>query len=166
MSQMLAPILQEFEQEKAVTRKVLERVPEDKLTWKPHPRSMSLGQLALHTASVPRDVTGMALQDTFEVGGMTFPEAISVQEILDALEEGTQAMQRLGELSDEALLATWRIIKDGQEIMAIPRIGLVRSILLNHWIHHRGQLSVYLRLLEVPVPAIYGVSADENPLGI
>ncbi|MFQ5847296.1 MAG: DinB family protein [Candidatus Methylomirabilales bacterium] len=160
------PILMELEQEAATTRRVLDRVPNDKLTWKPHAKSMSLGQLALHVATTPGQVAGLVSHSEQEVPDLSeFPTATSAAELLPALEQSVaQATTVLNDLDDETAMSTWKLTKNGKTLLAVPRIGVVRSLMLNHWYHHRGQLSVYLRLLNVPVPTIYGPSADENPL--
>ncbi len=165
MPRIVDSILMEFEQEAATTKRVLERVPGDKLGWKPHTKSMSLGQLALHVANTPGDVSGLAALDEVEVPDFgEAPTVSSSEELMDAFEKSLSvAREMLNGLDDEKAMATWRATKGGKELMAVPRIGVVRSILLNHWYHHRGQLSVYLRLLDIPVPSIYGPSADENP---
>lgn len=154
----------ELEQESAATRRVMERLPEDKLSWKPHPKSMSLGQLALHTARIPGNIANMLSADITEgpKGGQA--EATSRAEILDALtaslKEGTA---RLKGWDDSHMMATWTFSMAGKTIMSAPRVGMVRMIMFNHLYHHRGQLQVYLRLLDVPVPSVYGPTADENP---
>jgi uncharacterized damage-inducible protein DinB len=168
MITMLEPMSGEIEQEAAITKRVLERVPPDKLGWKPHPKSMSLGQLAMHIATIPGGISRLAAVDEFEFDPANFdpPTPTNAAEILAALDASVQAAQEyLRGVSEPSAMATWRLMANGKEVMAMPRAGLLRSIMLNHWYHHRGQLSVYLRLLEVPVPAIYGRSADENPFG-
>jgi uncharacterized damage-inducible protein DinB len=168
MIKMMEPMNGEIAQEAATTRRVLERVPSDKLAWKPHPKSMSLGQLAMHVATIPGGIAKLAQVDEFELNPANFdpPEAKSKDEILAALDGSVQAAQDyLRGVSESDAAGTWRLVSQGKELMAMPRVGLLRSIMLNHWYHHRGQLSVYLRLLEVPVPVIYGRSADENPFG-
>jgi uncharacterized damage-inducible protein DinB len=156
--------LQEIEQEAQTTKRVLDRVPADKLAWKPHPKSFSLGQLALHIASVPASVTAAATQDTFEAPGFSQPEPRNRQEIFDTFGASLQsARYSLKKMDDFRLTSTWTLTRNGKTLMAIPRVAFLRSILMNHLYHHRGQLSVYLRILEVPVPSIYGPSADENP---
>ena len=159
--------LQEFEQESATTRKVLERVPEDRLTWKPHAKSMSLGTLALHIASGPGMLSDWALQDIVEMPSDmgAAPEAASTAAVLSAHDEGViKTKAALSKLGDAGLMADWKMTtKDGTTIFGMPKVALIRSVILNHMYHHRGQLSVYLRLLDVPVPSIYGPSADENP---
>src|SRR5216683_7003895 len=159
-------ILMEIEQESKVTQRVLDRVPGDRLTWKPHPRSSSLGQLAMHIAVAQGRLATIVLKDTHDIGaGPTPPpQPGSQKEILDAFSESTATTKEsLKKLNDSQLMATWTLTKDGRVLISAPRIGFIRSILMNHIYHHRGQLSVYLRLLDVPVPSIYGPSADENP---
>ena len=161
---MIAGLLQELEQEAQTTRRVLERVPGEHLAWKPHAKSMSLGQLALHVATVPGSVAEIAVQSLVPAPEFKQPSATSAGELLPALDESVAKAKRLlGGMDDSALAATWRLMQGDREVMAIPRAALLRSIMLNHWYHHRGQLSVYLRQLGVPVPSIYGPSADENP---
>ncbi|MBI4266194.1 MAG: DinB family protein [Acidobacteria bacterium] len=161
-------ILMELDQEAATTKRVLERVPGDRLTWKPHGKSMSLGQLALHVATTPGDVAGMLLSDEFEMTPEEFtslpPQPETLADIVRAHDEGrAKAKQILSGLDDAAATAMWTLKVGGAVAFSAPKIGIVRSIVLNHWYHHRGQLSVYLRLLDVPVPSIYGPSADESP---
>jgi len=162
---MTAAFLQEFDNEAKTTRRVLERVPGDKLSWKPHPKSMSLGQLSIHIAGVPSTICGWASQDeTVFAGPPAMPEATSLQEILAVHDRGVQTVKdSLTKIGDEGLKGMWKGTAGGATLMTMPKAALVRAIVLNHWIHHRGQLSVYLRLLDVPLPSIYGPSADENP---
>ena len=158
-------LIMELEREAKTTRRVLERVPTDKLTWKPHVKSMSLGRLAQHVATIPGAISGMAKSDSYDVANFSEPpELESTAAILAAFEDNiAQAKANLSATDDAAMMKDWSCIMAGRPIMTVPRIGLYRSILLNHLYHHRGQLSVYLRLLDVPVPSIYGPSADENP---
>ncbi|HYM75533.1 MAG TPA: DinB family protein [Candidatus Dormibacteraeota bacterium] len=161
------PMLSELHEEAAITRRALDRVPEDKLTWKPHPKSMTLGQLASHVASIPGGIARMVQQESFDVAQRNFvpPQPNTLQEILVALEQSVRdAEQCLQEMSDDRANGPWRLMRNGKEIFTMPRVAVVRTIMLNHWYHHRGQLSVYLRLLDIPVPVIYGRSADEDPL--
>ena len=156
-------LLGELEQEAKTTARVLERIPEAHLAWKPHPKSYSLGQLALHVASVPGNVAALAAQDTPESPGFAQREASSTSELLPVLHASVaSARELLGGFDDTAMTATWRLMAGGQERMAMPRVAFVRAIMLNHWYHHRGQLLVYLRLLDVPVPSVYGPTADEK----
>jgi uncharacterized damage-inducible protein DinB len=159
-------LIAEMDQEAEATRRMLERVPGDRLDWKPHQKSMSLGQLALHVAGTPGSVAGLLLEDT--IPPLEFEESptpSSKEEVLEALDESLgRARDILSGLDDEAMMGMFRIMDGDREVIAMPKAGLARAILLNHWYHHRGQLSVYLRLLDVPVPATYGASADENLL--
>jgi uncharacterized damage-inducible protein DinB len=157
-------ILMEIDQEAQTTKRVLDRIPEDKLTWKPHPKAFSLGQLALHIASLPGSVAAAAVPDSMEAPTFSQPEAKSRQEVLDTFSKSLEsAKDALKKMDDARLMSMWSLTKNGKVVMSIPRIGFIRSILMNHNYHHRGQLSVYLRILNVPVPSIYGPSADENP---
>ena len=157
-------ILMEMEQEGKTTQRVLERIPEDKLSWKPHAKSYSLGQLGLHIARGQGFLADAVSQDTFEIGNMSQPEPQSKKEILDVFAQSTaHAKQTLAKLDDSRMMANWTATRGGKVLMSTPRIGFIRAVVLNHFYHHRGQLSVYLRLLDVPVPSIYGPSADVNP---
>jgi uncharacterized damage-inducible protein DinB len=163
---MLDSLINELRQEAATTKRVLERIPEEKLSWKPHEKSLSLGQLSLHVASIPGNVTRLAQLEVFDASDANFipPQPESVQQILSAFHESLDSAESyLSGLDDKTATDTWRLTSKGKEVFSIPRIGMLRTIMLNHWYHHRGQLAVYLRLLEVPVPVIYGRSADENP---
>lgn len=161
---IIGGLLQELEQEARTTRRVLERVPGEQLAWKPHAKSMSLGQLALHVATVPGTVAEISVQSPYPAPEFTQPSAADAAELLPALDASVaRARELLGGMDDEAMAATWRLVNGNREVMAIPRGALLRTIMLNHWYHHRGQLSVYLRQLGVPLPSIYGPSADENP---
>ena len=158
-------MLQELEQEAQTTRRVLERVPDDQLAWRPHEKARTLGELALHVAMVPGAVAELvATQSTAQAPQFTDPRPKSAAELIPVLDESiAKAKKVLGGMDDAALMATWRMMKGERELFAVPRVALLRSIMLNHWYHHRGQLTVYLRELDVPVPSIYGPSADENP---
>jgi uncharacterized damage-inducible protein DinB len=162
------PMLNEFRQEVATTKRVIERVPKQQLSWKPHAKSMTLGQLASHIASVPGNVARILQQDSFDVsqGNFVPPQPRSMQEVLTAFEQSvSDAEQCLQSMTDDRASANWRLLRGERELMSLPRVGFARSIMMNHWYHHRGQLSVYLRLLDVRLPVIYGPSADENPFG-
>jgi uncharacterized damage-inducible protein DinB len=157
-------LIQELETEAQTTKRVLERVPGDRLNWKPHAKSMSLGQLALHIATVPGGVSGMVRQSPFPVPQFEQPGAASSAELIPALDQSVaQAKENLRAIGDAGLSKMWTLVEGDREIMSMPVAAVLRSIMLNHWYHHRGQLSVYLRELNVPVPSIYGPSADENP---
>ena len=163
---MLDSLINELRQEAVTTKRVLERIPEEKLSWKPHETSMSLGQLSLHVASIPGNVTRLAQLDAFDASEANFvpPQPESVEQILSAFDESLNSAESyLSGLDNKAATDPWRLTSKGEEVFSMPRISMLRTIMLNHWYHHRGQLAVYLRLLEVPVPVIYGRSADENP---
>ena len=166
MWQSLSPMLQEFHRESATTRRVLDRVPADKLAWTPHPKSMTLGKLASHIAGVPGGISRIAQNDSHEIDPAAFSpqQPKDKKEILEAFEASVKtAEQYIEGLTESNATAMWRLTAKGHEILSVPRVELIRNIMLNHWYHHRGQLSVYLRLLDVPVPSIYGPSADESP---
>jgi len=157
-------MLQELEQEAHTTRRVLERVPDKHLAWRPHEKARTLGQLALHVASVPGGVAEIAVQSRPQAPQFLDPSPTSASELIPALDRSiAKARTVLGGMDDATLTATWRLMNGDRELMAIPRVAFLRSVMLNHWYHHRGQLSVYLRELGVPIPSIYGPSADENP---
>ena len=156
----------EIRQEGQATRRVLERVPEDRLGWRPHPKSMSLGQLAQHVAELPGAISHLAGRESFDASSADFTprQAESAGALLashDASMETASAF--LSDLSEERAMAPWRMTRGEHEIFTLPRVGLMRMLACNHLYHHRGQLTVYLRLLDVPVPSVYGPSADENP---
>ncbi|MGA2020960.1 MAG: DinB family protein [Candidatus Sulfotelmatobacter sp.] len=163
---MVDPILTELESEAPITRRVLERVPEDKLAWRPHPKSMSLGRLAMHVAEINSAIAEMTLADSHDFGNNAGPrrEGTSRAEILEVFDKGfLRAKEIVANTNDARAMGEWTVLMNGNKIMSIPRIGVMRTIMMNHLYHHRGQLSVYLRLLDVPVPSIYGPSADDNP---
>ncbi|HEU4690479.1 MAG TPA: DinB family protein [Vicinamibacterales bacterium] len=158
-------LLQEMEQEAVATRRLLERVPNAKLTWKPHPKSRTLGELALHVAMTPGAVAEFVKNSPVQAPDFADPSPGSASELVPAMDESIATARRVLEKMDDATLhETWRMMRGDKEVLALPRIAMLRSIMLNHWYHHRGQLSVYLRELDVPIPSIYGPTADENPL--
>ena len=159
-------LLDEFNRELATTRDFLERIPESQLNWRPHEKSMTAGQLALHMANVPAGVTRLSLADesTAPDFNATRQEAKSIREILDTLDQSAAFVrQTLLTIDDERMLGTVKIVQGGRTLVSLPRAVFLRSILLNHWYHHRGQLGVYLRLMGVRVPSCYGPSGDEPP---
>jgi uncharacterized damage-inducible protein DinB len=162
---MIDGLLAELDQEAATTRRVLERVPAAHLSWRPHPKSWSLGQLALHVATLPGNVAAIAAMDVLTAPPtFTQSEAATTEALGCALAESiATARQLLDGFDDAQMMAIWRMQHNGKDVMAMPRIAFVRAIMLNHWYHHRGQLLVYLRLLNQSVPSVYGPTADENP---
>ena len=157
-------LAEELDRESANTRRTLARVPADRMDWRPHPRSLSRGQLAMHVASLPGALSEIALQSQFQTGTpIPRPSASGPEELLRTLESSvSKARTTILGMGDAGLREPWRMMNGEAEVMSIPRAVFIRSIVLNHWYHHRGQLMVYLRLLEVPVPAVYGDSADEK----
>jgi len=166
MSEMLLP---EFDNETANTRKTLERIPEDKLDWRPHEKSMTMIGLASHIANLVSWMVLTINEDSFDVAPpgeepRKFPPANSRDEVLDIFDKNVAAARAaIGGASDEQLLRPWSLLSGGKTLFTLPRIAAVRSFVMNHGIHHRAQLGVYLRLNDVPVPSIYGPSADESP---
>jgi uncharacterized damage-inducible protein DinB len=155
----------EFEEQVPVTRKFLERLPVDKLTWKPHEKSMSAGQLAFHIATVPGSVVQFVKQNPAQVPEFKgFPQPSNLQEILNAFQESVSTVKStLLQFNDDAMDETWHLAQGDTTLLTQPRAQFLRDIMLNHWYQHRGQFSVYLRLLNVAVPSSWGPSADEQP---
>ena len=162
---MVDGFIAEMEQEAVATQRVLERIPQAHLSWRPHPKSFSLGQLALHVATIPALVSELAAMDVIpEPPAFVQTEAATAAELVPALKGSlAKAKQTLGGFDDATMGAMWRLQSGGKDILAMPRAAVVRAIMLNHWYHHRGQLLVYLRLLNQSVPSVYGPTADENP---
>lgn len=160
-------LLPEFDQEMANTRKVLERCPEDKFGWKPHPKSFAMGSLATHIVNMVGWTTDTIQKDSFDIappGAPPYKEEpyTSTKDLLAQFDKNAaSARAALAGASDEAMLFNWSLLNGGQPIFTMPRIACIRGLIMNHTIHHRAQLTVYLRLNDVPVPAIYGPSADE-----
>lgn len=155
--------IEEFRSEGSQTRTVLERVPADKLTWKPHEKSMSLGQLAMHIAAIPAGISDLLGESAKEIPNVPLPEPSSREEILAALDSSLAlAEERLIAWGAEGLSEGWTLQHEGTTVLETSRIEMIRDLMLNHSIHHRGQLTVYLRMLEVSLPALYGPSADEG----
>jgi uncharacterized damage-inducible protein DinB len=161
-------LLPEFDQEMANTRKTLERCPEEKFGWKPHPKSFSMAALATHIANMTGWAVDVVEKDAFDIAPPGAPpykeEPAASREELVALFDKNAAAARaaLAGASDEHLAKTWSLLAGGETLLSMPRIACIRSFVMNHTIHHRAQLTVYLRLNDVPVPAIYGPSADEQ----
>jgi uncharacterized damage-inducible protein DinB len=161
---LIDPILEEVTREAATTRRVLERVPSDQLGWRPHPKSKSAGELAWHIASIPRRIAKIVQEDDVDITTVTAPP---MPETTAGLVEGfdrqtAEAKELLARLDDAALSRVTTMRRGDLAIFSGPKLALLRTIMLSHSYHHRGQLSVYLRLLNVPVPSIYGPTADES----
>ncbi len=163
LSELLLP---EFDREMASTRKVLERVPEDKLAWKPHPKSFSMAGLATHLASITGWGVVTLTADSFDLSGPDAKPpapAASRQELLEMLDRGVASLRPvLAAVEDADLFKPWSLLMGGKAIFTLPRIVVYRTHILNHTVHHRAQLGVYLRLNDVPVPMTYGPTADES----
>jgi uncharacterized damage-inducible protein DinB len=158
-------ILPEFDQEMANTRKVLERIPDDKLDWQPHPKSHTIGWNANHVAEIPNwlvMVLNTPSLDIAPVGGQTFtsPKLTSGKEILEIYDRNVAAARKaITEAKDVS--SPWSLLQAGNPIFTMPRAAVIRSMVLNHLMHHRAHLLVYLRLNDIPVPGMYGPSGDE-----
>lgn len=158
-------LLPEFDREMAITRRTLERIPDDKLDWKPHDKSMSLGGLSGHLANLPGWAVEILWNDSFDLASPVDQQrdVSSRHAILEAFDANVSAVRAvLAEVSDENLAKPWSLLKAGAPIFTLPRAVVFRTMVMNHSIHHRAQLGVYLRLNDVPVPATYGPSADES----
>jgi uncharacterized damage-inducible protein DinB len=158
-------LLPEFDHEMGVTRRLLERVPDGRFEWKPHAKSMSLGSLATHIAQLPYWGRVIFEQDSFDIGAddARTPMVANRAELLARFDSHVaETRQGIAGKSDAEMMAPWTFRKLGRVVFTMPRVAAARSFLLNHSIHHRGQLSVYLRLNDVPVPPIYGPTADEG----
>jgi len=163
---MAQDLMGEFEEQAPLTRKFLERLPEEKLGWKPHQKSLTAGQLALHLAQVPGSVARLVRLNPAQFPGVGGPTAQPARkgEILEAHDEGMAAVRlELLSHSDSAMQELWQLQVNGQALLTMPRGKFIRDIMLNHWYQHRGQFSVYLRMLDVAVPSTWGPSADEAP---
>ncbi|MGC1617747.1 MAG: DinB family protein, partial [Candidatus Acidiferrum sp.] len=161
-------MLPEFDEEMKNTRKVLDRVPDDKWGWKPHEKSGTMGWLAGHVGTVPEWIT-MTINtkelDYAPVNGPSYepPKITNRKELLAAFDKGSaEARAALAGVSDEEIVKGWKLLAGGQEIFTLPRVACIRGMCMNHMIHHRAQLTVYFRLVGVPVPGLYGPSADES----
>lgn len=157
-------LLRELEQEAHTTRRVLERVPNDQLSWRPHEKARTLGELSWHVATVPGNIAELAVKSTAQVQNAPESTPAHASELLPALDQSvSKAKRALHGMDDATLNEPWRLLHGEREILVMPRGAFLRTVMLNHWYHHRGQLSTYLRALGQPVPSIYGPSADENP---
>lgn len=162
-----AAFVTELREEAGATRRLLERVPEEKLSWRPHPKSSSLGELAMHIALLPMGIVELVKGRESEVPNVPRTEAHSRAELLESFDQSiATAVAKIDGWGDAGLAEPWRLTRGGRTLIELPRGGMIRTILLNHWYHHRGQLTVYLRLLDVPLPSIYGPTADDPVMPI
>jgi uncharacterized damage-inducible protein DinB len=157
-------LLAEYDHEIATTKKLLDRVPGDKLAWRPHPKSMTLGGLAQHLANIPNWGASICNETVFDLASapIHLDEPRSHAAIMALFDDSTGRARKALDKSDGELAAMWTLKRNGQEMFTMPRTSVFRTFVLSHLIHHRGQLSVYLRLNDVPLPSIYGPSADEG----
>lgn len=157
-------LLPEFDHEMANTRKVLERLPEDKFDWRPHQKSFTMGALATHVATLPFWATMTIERDSIDLSEpMENTEARTRAELLDRFDRNTaSARAAVAGAGNDRLLAPWSLVSGGTPLFTMPRVAVLRSFVMNHMIHHRAQLGVYLRLNDIAVPALYGPSADEQ----
>lgn len=169
MSKLLSELLlPEYDQEMATTRRFLERIPEENLTWKPHDKSMTLGRLASHLAEIPAWMERIVGQDELDIAPPGAPPREykvfpSRAEALDVLDRNVAAGRTaINDADDEKLRKNWSLLAGGNVVFTLPRFAVLRNMVLNHAVHHRAQLGVYFRLNEVPVPSTYGPSADES----
>ncbi|HTV16127.1 MAG TPA: DinB family protein [Acidobacteriaceae bacterium] len=164
---LLDLIPMEFEEEMASTRKMLERVPETSFTWKPHDKSMTLGRLASHVSDLPQRCVSIVNFERFVRPADYKPFAAETSAaLLEHFDDAVgQARAALGTLRDDQLAVTWTVEMNGRVMASLPRAMALRRVFMDHLIHHRGQLSVYLRLLDVPIPGMYGPSADDQARG-
>jgi uncharacterized damage-inducible protein DinB len=154
-------ILPEFDNEMRTTRALLERVPENDAAWKPHPKSRSLGELAIHVAALPRFASGITATTDFDAQQQRSASFTSTSDLLQQFDTNVaQAREAIGGTSDEEYGKPWTLRSGDYKIFTLPRAAALRVLVLNHLIHHRGQLSVYLRQRDVPLPSIYGPTAD------
>lgn len=159
-------LLAELTMEAAATRRVLDRVPANRPGWRPHPKSLTIGELATHVATIPGNIAKLLGSDEVDMAAMKFEGWVvrPAEELPGALDESVSAARAwLSGLDATSAHATWRAHRGGKELFSAPRLGFVRSLMFNHWYHHRGQLTVYLRELDIPLPSVYGPTADENP---
>jgi len=164
-------LLPEFDQEMAASRKTLERIPEDKLSWKPHEKSMTVGRLAGHVAELSGWAAETIEHDSLDLmppGQLAYQPTVvtSRQQVLELFDNNRErARKAIQNATDEHLMKNWSLLRAGQTLMTMPRVAVLRSFCMNHIIHHRAQLGVYLRLNDIAVPAVYGPSADEGIFG-
>lgn len=163
-------LLPEFDYESASTRKMLERVPDGKFDFRPHPKSMTMGELASHMATIPLWGISTLEQDSFDVAPVDgepwkAPTFNTVKELVDGFDQGTARVRAaLARISDADMMKPWSLLKGGKALFTMPRVEVLRSFIFNHAIHHRAQLGVYLRMNDIPLPAIYGPSADDGTM--
>ncbi len=155
-------LVPDLQQEVALTEKFLKRIPEEKFNWRPHPKSMTMKELANHLAEVPSWITGTMEMEEMEMSDYKSPDFDSIPEMIQSLKNNASEAEAALKKPDEEYQKNWKMLKDGEVIFEMPRLDVLRTMVMNQFPHHRAQLGVYLRLLDLPVPATYGPSADEN----
>jgi uncharacterized damage-inducible protein DinB len=161
-------LLPEFDQETATTRKVLERCPEEKFDWRPHPKSWTMAELATHVARLPNWAVYTLTKSELDIAPpgqepYSEPAIATSKELLEAFDSNVKAAREaLAKTENDTFMGNWSLLAGGQTLFTMPRVAVIRSFVFNHGVHHRGQLSVYLRLNDVPVPQMYGPTADEK----
>jgi len=158
-------LIAEMEFEITSTRRLLDLVPKDKLTWKPHEKAMALGELAFHVANIPGNILSFANAGRTEANDFLHHHVpSSKKEIIKSFPESIKkAKMVLEKATGDWTSTNWELLKDGKSILTMPRSLMCRLLVFNHWYHHRGELVTYLKMLNIPIPSIYGPSADENP---
>ena len=158
-------LLPEFDHETSMTRLVLERVPEQALAWRPHPKSFDLAGLAAHLAQLPRWGTSILTRDAYDMAnpGTHAPALSSVAEILETFDRHVREVRKaLVEMTEGQLLQPWSLRRGDKLVLSVPKVSAIRGFVIRHMVHHRGQLTVYLRMNDVPLPPLYGTTADET----
>lgn len=160
-----ASLIAELKMEAETTRRLLECVPDGKMDWQPHAKAMPLGQLVQHVAEIPGQIASITVADSFDASNFGKPDTPASAAAVVATHDASvaSAVEILAGMDDAKAQANWSLMLGDRAIMTMPRMMLYRAIMLNHWYHHRGQLSTYLRILDVKIPSIYGPSADVNP---
>lgn len=160
--ELQAFLIAELQHEVVLTEKFLQRIPQDKLHWRPHPKSMSIRRLANHLAEIPSWITATMEMDEMEMNGYRSPDFDKVEEIVKVLRNNTSEAEAALRKSDSEFEKNWKMTRNGQTLLDMPKFNVLRMFVLNQLPHHRAQLGVYFRLLDLPVPATYGPSADER----
>jgi uncharacterized damage-inducible protein DinB len=163
---LVEALLPEFDREMGLTRRLLERVPEAHFDWQPHPRSMTLGRLAEHLAQLPEWAALTLTQNSTEMGSppANYVPPVTRTDMLTVFDQNvSKARAALYARTDAELMAPWTLTSQGKEVFTMPKATVLRTFVLNHLVHHRGQLTVYLRLRDIALPSIYGPSGDEQP---
>jgi len=154
--------ISQLQQEVALTEKFLKRIPEDKMGWKPHEKSMTIKQLANHLAEIPSWITGTMDAGEWDIAGYKPPEEETVKGLIETLKENTAAAEKALKQADEEYEHSWKMTKEGETLFEMPRFNVLQTMVMSQFPHHRAQLGVYFRLLDISVPATYGPSADES----